>query len=159
MSVLLLSPGSPPLLSPHCSAPWPQENKGMNEYLIGHLEKNSHCWPRKKNTFLPQKKELAMRRGEQLATHKLNLWLWTFLYAVFSFYQTPRWHVFSKWTILAEVYVDLFTENLLFPVSYSLTFSQEKGLLECFCGKIKIKSSPVKSSPHLLPAARVSAEC
>ena len=28
-----------------------------------------------------------------------------------------------------------------FPVSYSLTFSQGKGLLECFCGKIKIKPS------------------
>lgn len=28
-----------------------------------------------------------------------------------------------------------------FPVSYSLTFSQGKGLLEWFCGKIKIKPS------------------
>lgn len=73
----------------------------------------------------------------------------------FLFYQTPRWHVLSKWAILAEVYADLFTENILFLFP-ALTFSQGKGLLECFCGKIKIKSSPLKSFSHIPPAARVS---
>ena len=39
--------------------------------------------------------------------------------------------------------MDLFTENLLFLF---LILSQGKGLVECFCGRIKIKSSPLKSS-------------
>lgn len=75
---------------------------------------------------------------------------------LFPFYQTPRWRVFSKWAALVEVYMDLSTENLLscFLCSHFLT---GKGLLQSFCGRIKMKSSPLKSSPHIPPAARASA--
>lgn len=44
-----------------------------------------------------------------------------------------------------------------FPFSYFLTFSQGKGLIECFWGRIKIKSPPT-IRPTCSPAARLLVE-
>lgn len=76
------------------------------------------------------------------------------------FLSSPRWHVFCKWAIIRGCLHGSFHWDS-FPVFCSLTFSQENGLLECFCGKIKMKSLPPKSSSHIPPhppAARVSTE-
>lgn len=73
-SALLLSPGSPPLASPHCSAPWPTREE-RNEDLTGHFEKL---------VIADQDKKVsARRRGEQLATHKLNPWALNFSLCLF----------------------------------------------------------------------------
>ena len=76
-SALLLSPGSPPLASPYCLAPWPTREE-MNEDLTGHFEKL---------VIADQEKKIsARRRGEQLATHKLNPWALNFSLCLFFFF-------------------------------------------------------------------------
>ena len=88
------------------------------------LWKARHCWPRKKKYPPPRKKELARRRGKQLVTHKLNPWALNISLCLSPpFYQTPRWHAFSKWAVLVEVSTDLFTRVFFsrFVLSHFLT--------------------------------------
>lgn len=108
--------------------------------LLGHKRikewrPDSHCQPRKRNTLLQQEKELAIGEASSL---QLIRWIHGLeLYTSFSCLQTPRWHVFSKWAILADVYMDLFTEILLF-LFFALSLShKERVYLNASVGRLK----------------------
>lgn len=99
------------------------------------LWKGSQCWPRKELSTSNKAKSWPRRREEQLATHQPHPRLWTCL--SFSFSRTPRWHVFSNWAILVEVYVHLFKENLLFLFLILSLSPRERVYLNAFVGGLK----------------------
>ena len=65
-SALLLSLGSPSLISPHCSVPWPTREE-RNKNLTGYFEKPVTADQEKKKKISTSKKERAGQEERQAA--------------------------------------------------------------------------------------------